>query len=414
MDRDRYEQDIRLMRDANLNMIRVHAHVERPEFYELCDEYGILVWQDFPLQWYYAKEIEERAVEQIRAMVRLLTHHPSIALWCCHNEPFRVLNMEQFSKISLKAIRDFAEFGRMFWFSNWNKNELDARLRATVLEEDGTRPVIPHSGVPGLLREGTDGHLYFGWYMGTMRGLSALARVNRRAIRFLTEYGAQAYPIAENFKKIMPAEKVSGIDWDLLQKDFLLQKRQMDKFVPPRSSASIEDYVGVSQWYQARLIQYHNELLRRHKYNPSGGAVHFLFNDAAPGVTWSVVDYWRGLKQGFYALRDSFRPLLPMAEFPKRWYPQAELISLRLFVANDHARAFHGAKLAWTFTDDTGAELAGGNLDVNIDADAVAAPGRARWDSSKAAPGGYALLLVLSGPDIEHDIVNQYEFELRK
>ena len=52
-DRAFYARDLRLMVDANLNSIRVHAHLERPEFYDLADEMGILVWQDFPLQWGY-------------------------------------------------------------------------------------------------------------------------------------------------------------------------------------------------------------------------------------------------------------------------------------------------------------------------------------------------------------------------
>ena len=50
-DRDFYARDLRLLLDAQLNSVRVHAHLERPEFYDLADELGIMVWQDFPLQW---------------------------------------------------------------------------------------------------------------------------------------------------------------------------------------------------------------------------------------------------------------------------------------------------------------------------------------------------------------------------
>ncbi len=48
-----YDRDVAMLRGANLNTVRVHAHLERPEFYTAADEQGVLVWQDFPLQWGY-------------------------------------------------------------------------------------------------------------------------------------------------------------------------------------------------------------------------------------------------------------------------------------------------------------------------------------------------------------------------
>ena len=414
MDRDRFEQDIRLIRDANLNMIRVHAHVERPEFYDLCDEYGILVWQDFPLIWFYSQEIEEKAVDQVGAMVRLLAGHASVALWCCHNEPYRNVDAQSALELIRKnKWRDLFRFNRTLFFSNWNKNELDEKLRSAVEQLDASRPVVSASGIPGITGEGTDAHLYFGWYIGTMRGLAAFSKIYRRALRFVTEYGAQAYPITENFRKIQNAETVADIDWMDLEDNYLLQKKYMDKFVPPKKNASLDEYIGMSQWYQARVTRYFTEMLRRYKYTPCGGSVHFLFNDCLPGVTWSVVDYWRGLKQGYYALRDSMRPLLPVAELPRRWYPQGELISLRLFVINDLLQEFSGAKLSWTVVDDRGATLAGGETVCDVAADSVRAAGRVRWDSEKAPDGGYGLVLELSGPGLDDPVISQYEFELR-
>jgi len=414
MDRDRYARDIRLARDANLNMLRVRAHVERPEFYDLCDEAGILVWQDFPLQWTYAQTIETPALKQIRAMARLLAHHPCVAVWCCHNEPFTV--MEAYTLQDLIAgnkWKDLLRLGRSVWFRNWNKTVLDLRLHEAVQDEDSDRPIITHSGIPGIMREGTDAHLYFGWYMGTMRGLDMVAKVNRRALRFVTEYGAQAYPLPEHFRRMCDVNKVADIDWAKLETEHMLQKNLMDKFSPPRPDASIEDYVGMSQWYQARVIRYYNELLRRMKYNPCGGAVHFLFNDCAPVISWSVIDYWRGLKQGYYALRDSFRPILPMAQMPKRWYPQGELVNVRMFVANDFRDAFPGATLRAAFVNQDGEIQQEDQHAIDVPADGVLACGRAKWDTADAPPGAYGLVLEVHSPGMDHPVVNQYEFELR-
>ena len=65
-------EDIQLARNANMNMIRVHAHVDRePEFHDACDEIGVLVWQDLPFQWSYSKKVLEPAKNQASQAVKL-------------------------------------------------------------------------------------------------------------------------------------------------------------------------------------------------------------------------------------------------------------------------------------------------------------------------------------------------------
>ncbi len=86
---ERFASDVGLMKAANVNAVRVHAHVEPPAFYQACDEAGLLVWQDFPLQWGYTDEpaFAAEAVRQAVAMVDVLFNHPSIIVWSLHNEP---------------------------------------------------------------------------------------------------------------------------------------------------------------------------------------------------------------------------------------------------------------------------------------------------------------------------------------
>ena len=71
-------RDVELAREAGLDLLRVHGHIARPELYDAADELGMLVWQDFPLQWGYARTIRKEAVRQAREAVDLLGHHPSI------------------------------------------------------------------------------------------------------------------------------------------------------------------------------------------------------------------------------------------------------------------------------------------------------------------------------------------------
>ena len=80
-------RDVELAREAGLDLLRVHGHISRPELYDAADELGMLLWQDFPLQWGYARTIRKEAVRQAREAVDQLGHHPSIVVWCAHNEP---------------------------------------------------------------------------------------------------------------------------------------------------------------------------------------------------------------------------------------------------------------------------------------------------------------------------------------
>ena len=90
--------------DAGLDLLRVHAHVARPELYDAADEAGLLLWQDMPLQWGYARSVRKQAVRQARKAVDLLGHHPSIALWCGHNEPVAV-DVEQSATAGSEEVR---------------------------------------------------------------------------------------------------------------------------------------------------------------------------------------------------------------------------------------------------------------------------------------------------------------------
>src|SRR5687768_17494495 len=114
----------------------------RPELYTAADEAGVLLWQDLPLQWEYSRGARKPAAAQARALVDLVGHHPSVALWCGHNEPFR----------------SGSAASRLL--PTWNKDVLDRSVARALSRSDPTRPVVDHSGVlPGVVRSGTDSHL---------------------------------------------------------------------------------------------------------------------------------------------------------------------------------------------------------------------------------------------------------------
>ena len=159
------------MVDANINSICVHAHLERPEFYDLADELGVLVWQDFPLQWGYTdtRSFRDEALAQAADMVTQYGNHPSIGLWCMHNESPHAME----------------------WMKKRSPDQnlaLDEALTSRVRELDPSRIVHRDSGTG-------DGHHYFGWYEGALEDM-ATADVEP----LVTEYGAASLPGLETLR----------------------------------------------------------------------------------------------------------------------------------------------------------------------------------------------------------------------
>jgi beta-mannosidase len=283
-------RDVALAKEANLDFLRVHAHVARPELYDAADDAGLLLWQDMPLQWGYHRSIRKQARRQSRELVDLLAHHPSVFVWCGHNEPLAIdPDAETDSNATGRAL-----VGQLL--PTWNKSVLDHSIKKVIEKADGSRPVIPHSGVlPHLPQlDGTDSHLFWDGRDGDVRTFEALVRVWPRLARFVSELGAPAAPAAAPSLAPDPSQRA-----------------------------------------QADLLKHHIETLRRIKYRPCGGFAQFHFADAFPGTSCSVLDHERVPKLGYQALRDACRPVIVVADrLPAEVVPGATF-SLDLHVVND-------------------------------------------------------------------------------
>ncbi len=309
---DELRRDVALAVEANLDLLRVHAHVSRPELYAAADEAGLLLWQDFPLQWGYARSVRKSALRQAREMVDLLGHHPSIVLWCAHNEPLAV-DIQPGERLKpTKAMTTGARVAASMFLPSWNKDILDRSVARSIGKADPSRPVDRASGLlPGPTSGGTDTHLYYGWYWGSMGGLAGALRAFPRLARFVTEFGAQAVPDTADW---MEPERWPDLDWDRLFRRHALQIEYLDRFVPRDEHPTFDSWRDATQEYQAALVQLQIEDLRRLKHSPTGGFAHFCFGDGHPAVTWSVLDHERVPKRGYYALRDACRPVLGMLD----------------------------------------------------------------------------------------------------
>ena len=338
-DREFYARDLRLVLDANLNSIRVHAHLERPEFYDLADEMGVLVWQDFPLQWGYteAPAFRDEALAQAADMVTQYGNHPSIGLYCMHNE----------SPHAMEWIKKRAPD---------QNRALDEALTSLVRRLDPSRIVHRDSGTG-------DGHHYYGWYEGDLEDL-ATADVEP----LVTEYGAASLPNLETLRTMFdettlwPTTPLAWATWAFA--DF--QRRETFENAKVKRGGDIEELVRNTQRYQAIAVRYTTELLRRRKWQKSTGVYQFMFVDDWPSITWSVLDYFRRPKAAYAALRDAMQRVLPSIEYS----PGDPSKRMALFVVNDEPTAFARAHVAWRVIAPGGSEESG-NREVDIPADAV-------------------------------------------
>lgn len=356
-------EDVRLLKEANVNAVRVHAHVQRSEMYDALDEAGILVWQDFALQWSYEESdaFAQEAVRQIQDMVHHLYNHPCIAVWCCHNEP------------------------------SVNRTTLDPLLEAAARQADSSRYVDIASDFRF--------HTYPGWYQGSYREYTGLP-----AAPFVTEFGAQALPNGESLRETFSPRDLWPPNWEeWAYHDF--QYHWTFHLADVEIGDSIEEFVASSQAYQARLLQFAIETYRRERHRRITGLFQFMFMDCWPAITWSVVDYWRRPKQGYEALQRAYQPVLPSIRLFQEDVPQGGGLRYDVYVLNDLHREFPGAVLKHRVRGPDARPLFEGERALDVPADGLVRLGAAygeppTWVASRdAPPGGYTLEVELVGAD---------------
>src|ERR671912_2800558 len=132
-------KDASLVREAGMNAVRVHAHVSDSAFYEACDELGLLVLQDFPLQWTHRRSILGPAVTQAGEMARILRGNPCVGIYLAHDEPFFVAPPEKWSPLGL--LRTAAEVLSPRWML-WQRRGLAPAGGGGISEGGDTRPPV--------------------------------------------------------------------------------------------------------------------------------------------------------------------------------------------------------------------------------------------------------------------------------
>ena len=301
--------DVKAAHDAGLDLIRLVAHVAHPAVYETADELGMLIWQEMPIRGVMARGVRGQAVRQAREMVDLLGHHPSVAVWCTHDEPFKRPTSPQATPPVVGQQRP-----------SWNRAVLDTSVRRVLQRTDGSRPIVIHTAVPPHLPQldGTTSHLWFGWHDADARDLgAALARIPRMG-RFVTAFGAAT---VDDDLPELSSTRWPALNWDAVAAAVGGRAESLHHLVPPRLVDNGPAWAQLTEQAQAELIKTTIETLRRVKYRPTGGFCLFYLADPSRAGGFGVFDNERRAKASWPVLVDACRPVVVVAD-PLPWSMQ--------------------------------------------------------------------------------------------
>jgi beta-mannosidase len=303
----RYEQLLSDAVTANMNMLRVWGggQYESEVFYELCDEKGLMIWQDFMFSCsaYPAAEWFLECVErEVRNQVKRLKDHPCITVWCGNNENLGALNWYPESKEH--PARYLVDYDRL--------NE--GVVGRIVRQLDPGRPWWPGSPSAGEgdysdnWHDDTKGDMHYWsvWHEG--KNFEAYYEVTPR---FCSEFGFQSFPSMETVRHYAPEEQ-----WNVTSPDMEHHQRSprgntiivetMTRYF--RMPESFENFLYVSQVQQSLAVKTAVEYWRS-KRPVCMGILYWQLNDVWPVASWSSIEYSGRWKLLHYSAQKFYSPV---------------------------------------------------------------------------------------------------------
>ncbi|MDF2543958.1 MAG: beta-mannosidase [Herbinix sp.] len=271
---DEFDTSVRLHKEMNFNMIRTwHGTSDFDAFYNACDKYGIMVFEDFWLNGvFYPKEPDMFYANAIDKFKRL-RNRTCLALWCGENEAIPPKDLDKF-------------------------------LSDTYDELDGTRLYISSSNsspVHGGISYGIEDP---SWYFKVSKG-------------FVTEVGGVTVPVVESLRKMMPEDKLWPIGnevWDLHDFDFDIGNKQIDRYKASINSryglaTSIEDFCEKAQLVNLETYRAIFEGFQDKMWNGTSGVLLWMSQAAWPSTIWQTYDYYFEPTGAYYGSKLACEPV---------------------------------------------------------------------------------------------------------
>jgi beta-mannosidase len=304
-----YRRVLESARDANMNMIRHWGggYYETDAFYNICDELGIMIWQDFmfgndwqPGTYAFKQNVEKEAEYQVRR----LRDHPSIVIWSGNNETEGAFHWRGRDQLSQEArLQMWQDYLTVF----------SGILDRTVNRLTPEVPYWPSS--PSADYEETspeyqsgDMHDWSVWH-----GRVPFSEYEKHNARFMTEYGFQSFPEMATVESFTVPEDRASIFTPIMlahqknnEGNSIIHDYMLKDYSEPKDFASL---LYASQVLQAEGIKIGAEHLRRNRPR-SMGSIYWQLNDCWPVASWSSLDYYGRWKALQYYARRFYSPLL--------------------------------------------------------------------------------------------------------
>jgi len=295
-------------RDAHMNMVREWGggYYESDDFYDICDELGIMVWQEFafggdmiPGDIPFQENVRQEAIEQIKR----LRDHPSIVIWCGNNEVetgwYHWGDRQEFKESISAANRERVWQDYVIMFADI--------LKSAVTQYADPVPYWPSSPSANFEEITDNQHNGDMHYWQVWHAQAPAEDYTKQFPRFMTEYGFQSFPEMRTIRTF--ANKPE--DFDIHSS--VMQAHQKNKGGNERiltymlreynQPKDFESFVYLSQVQQAEIIKIGAEHLRRQRPRTMGG-LYWQLNDCWPVASWASIDYygrWKALH--YYARR---------------------------------------------------------------------------------------------------------------
>jgi beta-mannosidase len=325
-----YRRILQSARDANMNTIRHWGggYYETQEFYSICDELGIMVWQDFqfgndwqPGAYSFKLNIEAEAEDQVRR----LRNHPSIVVWSGNNETESAMEWGPRDKmpmdIKYHMWQDYlTEFSGIL-----------TRVVARLNPETPYWPSSPSADYEDLSDhyQSGDAHIWDVWH-----GRVPFSTYETHHARFVTEYGFQSFPEMKTVEAFTQPEDRANIFTPVMlahqknnEGNDIIHNYLLKDYAEPKDFAS---FLYVSQVLQAEGIKIGAEHFRRSRPETMG-SIFWQLNDCWPVASWSSIDYYGHWKALQYYARRFYAPILAS--------PHVEGGSLKVYIVSDKTKA---------------------------------------------------------------------------
>lgn len=368
---------------ANMNMIRIWGGgvYENKAFYDEADKRGILLWQDFmfactayPSDQAFLQNVQAEAIYQLRR----LRKHSSIALWCGNNEVAEALKYWGWQKKYSAKLYQAMNEGHTLLFDKLLR-ELSSQYAPDVAYIS-TSPMEANWGRASTWGHG-DAHYWGLWY-----GREPFDIFEQRPLRFVSEFGFQAFPTMQTIRRFaLPEDYALESDVMRLHQKASTGNERITEYMQRAYPVpqDFSEFVYVSQVLQARGMEQAIRILRRQK-PINMGLLYWQLNDSWPTVSWSSLDYYTNYKGLHYTARRAYAPLTLGTE-------RVETDSLAIYTLNDLLRDFPSGML-------TVSTYAFGDKKARRSQ---------QWETSKIMSNASTKLLTLSLKDWLRDSTNE-------